>query len=81
MKQAAWIFFLLLFCSPSLAGTRQEEPPNREMLRLMELLKNWEVIKELELMRQLEKVEQTEEPAAQPAIQTGRRGTTKDKQK
>lgn len=81
MRRIAWIFFLILFHSPSFAGTIQEKLPDREMLKLMELLREWEMIKNFDLMRQLENLERTEGPPTEPVSQIPQRGKTKDKQK
>lgn len=81
MRRIAWIFSLLLFYSSSFAGAKQEELPDREMLKLMELLRDWEMIKNLDLMRQLGNLDRIEEPATEPGSQNAPRGKTKDKQK
>ncbi len=81
MRRVAWIFFLLLFHSHSFAGAKQEEPPDREMLKLMELLRDWDMIKNLDLMRQMDQVEPMAEPGTEPASQASQRRKTKDRQK
>lgn len=82
MRQIAWVtLFLVLFYFSSFAGTKEEELPDREMLRLLELLREWDMIKNLDLMRQLGNLEGTEE---RPAGETGQkppRQRTKDGQK
>ncbi len=81
MRKIAWIAFLLLFYSSSFAGTKEEELPNREMLKLMELLREWDMIKELDLMRQMENLDRMEEPGTGANSQDTQRGRTKDRQK
>lgn len=78
MRQIAWILVFLLFYPAAFAGTREQELPDREMLRIMELLREWEMIKNLDLMRQLDNLE---DPAAETVSQKAQRGKTKDKQK
>lgn len=81
MRKTAWIVFLLVFYSSSFAGTKQEELPNREILKIMELLREWEMIKDLDLMRQLGNLDRMEEPATEPGTQNPQRGRIKDKPK
>ena len=81
MRGIAWIFVLLLFGPSSFAASKQEETPDREMLKLMELLRDWDMIKNLDLMRQMEQLERTGDSSAEPEPRSSRREKTKDKQK
>ena len=81
MRKIAWIFFLLLFYSSSLAATKKEELPDREMLKMMDLLREWDMIKNLDLMRQLGELDRTEGSGTEPGSQNSQRGKVKDKQK
>jgi hypothetical protein len=81
VRQIAWILFLLLFYSSSLAGTKEQELPDREMLRIMELLREWEMIKNLDMMQQLGNLDRTEGSTTESGSQYPQRGKTKDKQK
>ena len=81
MRQIAWILVFLLFYPAAFAGTREQELPDREMLKIMELLREWEMIKNFDLMRQLDNLDRTEDPAAETVSQKAQRGKTKDKQK
>ena len=81
MRQIAWILFLLFLYSSSFAGSKQEERPDREMLKLMQLLRDWEMIKNLDLMRQLDKLDRTEDADLEQGSQNTQRGRTKDRQK
>lgn len=79
MRRMIWILILLLFCPAAFAATKQEGPPDQEMLKLMELLRDWEMIKNLDLMRQLGTLEQPEGSVTEPRDQTTQRGSAKDK--
>ncbi len=81
MRKIAWIVFLLISFSSSFAATKEEERPDREMLRLMELLREWDMIKNLDLMRQMENLDRMEEPGTGVGSQDTQRGGTKDRQK
>ena len=81
MRRIAWFLLLFLFYSSSFAATKQEELPDREMLRVMDLLREWEMIKNLDLMRQLGNLDQMEGSVTEPGSQNPQRGKTKEKQK
>jgi len=52
------ILALVLAVAPAIAAaTKDQEIPDREMLRMMELLKEMEMIKQLEMMRELHHVD------------------------
>lgn len=81
MRQTAWItVFLLLFHPSVFAGAKEEEQPDREMLRIMELLEKWEIINNLELMRQVDTLEGVEEISTEPGLQRSPR-EEKDRQR
>lgn len=77
MRQALWIPILLLFYTPSLAATKEEERPDKEMLELMEMLREMDMVKELELMRQMDTVNNGQTPPSPQKSQ----GKIKDRQK
>ena len=53
----AMILPLVLFVSsPGVAATK-DEPPDREMLKMMELLREMEMIKQMEMLRDMHVVE------------------------
>jgi hypothetical protein len=53
---------VLFFSSPGLAATK-DEPPDREMLRMMEFLREMEMIKQMEMLRDMQVVESGVDPA------------------
>jgi len=53
------LLFLLLALPPAgLAATKGVEPPDKEMLRMMDFLREMEMIKQVEMMQDLSQVEQ-----------------------
>lgn len=76
MSLIPWMpfFLLLLFYPCAFAGTKEEERPDREMLRLMELFQEWEVIKDLELLSRLKEMQQMKETGPAPAPEKKLRG-------
>jgi hypothetical protein len=63
VRQLIWIFVVLLAYSSSVAATKEDERPDKEMLGLMEFLRDIEMIKNLELMRQMDSLERMEQPS------------------
>ena len=60
----------LLITAPALFGaTKGQEPPDKEMLKMIEFLRDMEMIKQLEMMRELDRAEslgdQTKNPLPQ----------------
>jgi len=54
----------LLIAAPALFGaTKEQEPPDKEMLKMIEFLRDMEMIKQLEMMRELDRAESLKEPA------------------
>jgi len=54
-----WFFLLSLVLVPAAsAASKEPEPPDREMLRMMDFLKDMEVIKNLEMMKEVRQLEQ-----------------------
>jgi hypothetical protein len=68
---------LLLFYALSLAATKEEERPDKEMLELMEMLRDMDMVKELELMRQMDAVNRGQTPPRQSPQKN--QGKTKDR--
>ena len=73
MRRIAWLIALLYSFLPiHSAGLRAEEPPEKEMLQLMELLEKWDMIQNLDVMRVMKVLEEVEgspselEPLDQP---------------
>jgi hypothetical protein len=82
VRKIAWtISLLLVFTPPLLASTREEQRPDREMLRLMDLLRDWDIIKDLDLIRQMDAMDRAENNPVRPASQRDPRGKVKDGQK
>jgi len=79
VRQSLWIVMLLFFYSPSLAATKDEERPDKEMLELMEMLREMDMVKDLELMQQMDTVNRGQTPASQSPQKS--QGKTKDRQK
>lgn len=73
-------FFLFVFLPLFFATPREEEQPDREMLRLMELLEEWEIINNLEPLKQLDILEQLRETSAEQDPQNSQ-WEEKEKQK
>jgi hypothetical protein len=48
---------MLAAAPPAATATKDQEIPDKEMLRMMELLKEMEMIKQLEMMRELHRVD------------------------
>jgi len=70
MGQAKWwaLFLLLSAAPPCFAAAKDADPPDREMLRMMEFLREMEMLKQMELMREMGDVEQADSgaPGATP---------------
>ncbi len=59
---------LLLFGpTTGLSATKDPEPPDREMLKMMEFLREMEMLKQMEMMRELDRAESLGEPAKSAA--------------
>lgn len=66
MTQVTWLIFLLILAVPPVvsAATKETEPPDKEMLRMMDLLREMEMIKQVEMMQDLSQVEQMGDPGS-----------------
>lgn len=58
-------FFVLFYSSVGFAATR-DEPPDREMLKMMEFLREMEMIKQMEMLRDMHVVENAGDQAKTP---------------
>lgn len=66
MRRATWLVFFVLLChASSLAATKEEERPDKEMLGLMDLLRDMDMVKDMELMRQMDTLERIDPPTTQ----------------
>ena len=48
---------LSLAAAPASGATKDQAPPDKEMLRMMEFLREMEMIKQMEMMRDMQQVE------------------------
>ena len=64
MRQLAWLILLLLLAGSSAgsAASKENERPDKEMLRMMDLLHEMEMVKRVEMMQDLTHVEQIGTP-------------------
>ena len=55
-----WFFLFSLALTPPAvsAASKEVEPPDREMLRMLDFLKDMEVIKNMEMMKDIRQLEQ-----------------------
>jgi hypothetical protein len=58
---------LLLAAAPASGATKDQAPPDKEMLKLMEFLREMEMIKQIEMMRDMQQVETIGAQAKQSA--------------
>ena len=54
---------LLITTSAGFAATKQAEPPDKEMLKMIEFLREMEMIKQLDMLRELDRAESLGEQA------------------
>ena len=59
MKHGDWLSLALMLAaaSPVFSATTHQEPPDKEMLKMMEFLSEMEMIKQMEMMRDMQRVE------------------------
>ena len=73
VRQTRWLIlllFLFLALPPAgLAATKGVEPPDKEMLRMMDFLREMEMIKQVEMMQDLSQVEQGGDPGSDNRLQ------------
>jgi hypothetical protein len=79
MKQiTGMILFLVLAVPIASAGTKDTEPPDKEMLRMMDFLREMEMIKQVEMMQDLSQVEQVEDPSSGSRVRKPSPAKTKE---
>ncbi|HEY7317537.1 MAG TPA: hypothetical protein VIE89_08185 [Candidatus Binatia bacterium] len=79
MRPVAWLV-LLAALTASQAGftaTKDSQPPDKEMLRMLDFLRDMEMIKQAEMMQDLSQVEQVEDPNSE--ARSGKTLTSKRK--
>jgi hypothetical protein len=59
----AALLLVSLHASPALAASKEVQPPDPEMLRMMEFLREMEMIKQMEILQQMHQVEAVGDPA------------------
>lgn len=69
--------FALLVPWHGVAATK-DEPPDREMLKMMELLREMEVIKQMEMLRDMHVVESAGDQGTNPTPQKSKPGKKKE---
>jgi hypothetical protein len=69
--------FALLVPSVGIAATK-DEPPDREMLKMMEFLREMEMIKQMEMLRDMHVVESAGDQAKNPTPQKSTPGKKKE---
>ena len=63
--RSQWFFLFSLVLAPAAsAASKEPEPPDREMLRMIDFLKDMELIKNLEMMKDIRQLEQVRDQAA-----------------
>ena len=68
MKFGNWLSIALVFAAaPVVGATKDQEVPDKEMLKMMEFLREMEMIKQMELMRDMQQVESDATQAKQSA--------------
>jgi hypothetical protein len=67
----------LLVSSVGVAATK-DEPPDREMLKMMEFLREMEMIKQMEMLRDMHVVESTGDQSKNPTPQKSTPGKKKE---
>jgi len=72
------LLLVLFIVSPGLAATKDNEKPDREMLRMMDFLREMELLRNIEMMQDLPHVEQVREPASGETVQKPPPGRKKE---
>lgn len=82
MKKVLWVISMVLAFTPILlAGTRDEQRPPVEILRLMDLLREWDLVKDLDVIRQMEALDRIDVPPAGSGSPKAPRTKSKEGQK
>lgn len=69
---------LLIAASVGFGATKQADPPDKEMLKMLEFLREMEMIKQLEMMRELDRAESLGEQAKNSLPQKSAPATKKE---
>jgi len=57
MKLLFAMFLLIACIAPGFAATKDPEPPDREMLKMMEFLRHMEMVKQMDMLRDMQHLE------------------------
>ena len=58
MKFANWLSLVLVFvAAPVIGATKDQELPDKEMLKMMEFLSEMEMLKQMEMLRDMQRIE------------------------
>jgi hypothetical protein len=74
---AGLILAFVLLVSAGVAATK-DEPPDREMLKMMEFLRDMEMIKQMEMLRDMHVVESTGDQSKSPTPSKSTPGKKKE---
>jgi hypothetical protein len=79
MRPLSGLILSFAFLLPSFGGAAtKEEPPDREMLKMMEFLREMEMIKQMEMLRDMHVVESTGDQSKNPTPQKSTPGKKKE---
>jgi hypothetical protein len=69
MNQAVWLVLAALVLAPvaSSSATKEQNPPDKEMLKMLEFLRDMDMIKQLDMMQDLHNVEAADQAKNVPA--------------
>jgi hypothetical protein len=71
------LVLLLLISSVGFAATKDTAPPDREMLKMMELLREMEMIKQIDMLQDMHNIESANQ-AKNSTVQKSAPGKTKE---
>ncbi len=64
---AAGLGLMLIGAAPVFAAGKDADPPDREMLRMMDLLRDMEMLKQLDMLQEMQRLETSDPAKAAPA--------------
>ena len=80
MRQVAWLllFVALTVSRVGYTATQDSQPPDKEMLRMMDFLREMELINQAEMMQDLSQVEQIGDPSSDNRVRQPLPGKRKE---
>ena len=83
MNPAIWLVLAVLLVAPvaSPSATKDQSPPDKEMLKMIEFLRDMEMIKQLDMMQELHNVESASDQAKNANAQKSLPGRKKESPK